>query len=345
HSGDIRDVLYPNHEDSAEATRTLSQTRSAQPALFAIEYALASVLMSWDIRPHALIGHSIGEYVAACLAGVFSVEDALSIVAARGALIQQLPAGSMLSVPLSERELQPFLNEKISIAAINAPSLCVVSGESEAIKALEHTLHREKLICHYLQTSHAFHSAMMDSALQQLAECAERIDLESPRSPFISNTTGTWATPQDAVDPAYWARHLRCTVRFSDGIGELLKQNNRVFLEVGPGATLSTLTKKHLNGASDHLVLPCMRQPLDRQSDLEFLLKTLGALWLGGVDINWTGFSAAERRHRVPLPTYSFQRQRYWMSTSPDRTGARTSVLDSGIDQHEPINGQDIEQL
>jgi thioesterase domain-containing protein/malonyl CoA-acyl carrier protein transacylase len=268
--------------------------------------------MAWGVHPEALVGHSIGEYVAACLAGVFSLEDALSLVATRGRLIQELPGGSMLAVFLSEKEIQPFLGEKLSLAVINGPSLCVVSGEKEAVEDLGKQLSNKNLDCRHLHTSHAFHSKMMEPILDAFTEQVKQVSLNTPQIPFVSNVTGTWITPDEAINPSYWARHLRQTVRFSDCVQELLKEPNRVLLEVGPGYTFSTLARQHPSKTKEQIVLSSTHHPKEEKSDVAFILNTLGQLWLAGIQVNWSGFYADESRHRLPLPTYPFERQRYW---------------------------------
>ncbi|MDF5706499.1 MAG: beta-ketoacyl synthase N-terminal-like domain-containing protein [Nostoc sp. S4] len=306
---DLYSILYPDEKDS-QAAEQLEQTHITQPALFVIEYALAQLWMAWGISPTAMIGHSIGEYVAACLAGVFTLEDALAVVAARGKLMQQLPTGAMLSVPLSEEEIQPWLNEELTLAGINAPSLCVVSGCEEAIASLQSRLTQQGVECRRLHTSHAFHSQIMDSILEPFTKQVEKVNLNPPEIPFISNLTGTWITNNEAINPSYWARHLRHTVRFSTGIAELIKESEQILLEVGPGQTLNTFVKQQTNQS---IVLSSMRHPKEQKSDVAFLLNTLGRLWLAGVQVDWDGFYVTEQRHRIPLPTYPFERQRYWI--------------------------------
>ncbi len=312
---DLRTVLYPEEEQIQQATQQLLQTAITQPALFVIEYALAQLWMTWGVHPEAMIGHSIGEYVAATLAGVFSLEEALTLVAIRGRLMQQLPAGAMLAVPLSEKELKPLLSEKLSLAGSNAPSLCVVSGLTKAVNDLQNHLMEKGVDCTRLHTSHAFHSQMMDSIVEPFMAQVAKINLKVPQIPFVSNVTGTWITTVEATDPSYWARHLRQTVRFSEGIGELRQQPNQIFLEVGPGRTLSSFVQQHLDGDTQ-VILSSLRHPKIQQSDLAFLLNTLGKLWLNGVQVNWSRFYAHERRHRIPLPTYPFEQQRYWIEPS-----------------------------
>ncbi|MDZ8257274.1 aminotransferase class III-fold pyridoxal phosphate-dependent enzyme [Nostoc sp. ChiQUE01b] len=307
---DLRTLLYP-HQQTEAATQQLQQTHITQSAVFVVEYALAQLWMAWGIRPWAMIGHSIGEYVAACIAGVFSLEDALVLVANRGQLMQQLPSGTMIAVSLPEQKIQPMLGEKLSLAAINAPGMCVVSGLEEAVNDLQNRLTEQGVDYRRLHTSHAFHSPMMDSILLPFQEQVSKISLNSPKIPFVSNVTGTWITPAQATDPKYWAKHLRQTVRFSEGIAELLQQPKRILLEVGPGRTLSTLANKQK--AVQQVVLSSVRHPQQQQSDVAFLLNTLGRLWLEGINVDWSEFYAHEERHRIPLPTYPFERKRYWI--------------------------------
>jgi malonyl CoA-acyl carrier protein transacylase/acyl carrier protein len=297
----------------SDVTQQLRQTSIAQPALFTIEYALARLWMSWGVEPEAMVGHSIGEYVAGCLAQVFSLDDALSLVAARGRLMQQMPTGAMLAVSLSEVEIQDVLGDDLCQAAVNAPGLCVVSGENEAIEGLEKTFDKQGVSYTRLHTSHAFHSKMMDPILAEFEEGVRQVQLNAPQIPIMSNTTGSWMQAAEATDPGYWVRHLRQAVRFSESIRELLGDSSRILLEVGPGNTLCTLAKQHIEDPKERVVLSSMRHPKEERSDVEFILTTLGKLWLAGVEVNWQGFYQDERRQRIALPTYPFQRQRFWI--------------------------------
>ncbi|HSP77941.1 MAG TPA: beta-ketoacyl synthase N-terminal-like domain-containing protein, partial [Myxococcaceae bacterium] len=310
---DLRTLLYPADPAGAEeAARKLAQTALTQPALFAVEYALAKLWMSWGVKPQAMLGHSIGEYVAACLAGVFELRDALALVAARGQLMQALPAGAMLSVMLPEEELRPHLGAELSVAAINGPSLTVVAGPTPRVEALEASLKERGVGVQRLHTSHAFHSSMMDPLLAPFTERVRQVKRNPPKLPFISNVTGTWIDAAQATDPAYWARHLREAVRFSEGLQLLAQKPQQALLEVGPGTTLGTLTRGQ-PGMRDRVVLSSTRHPREQASDEAVLLDTLGRLWLSGVNVRWTKFSAHEQRRRLPLPTYPFERQRYWL--------------------------------
>jgi phthiocerol/phenolphthiocerol synthesis type-I polyketide synthase E len=310
---DLRDIFYPSESETESASQRLTQTSLTQPALFVIEYALAQLWQSWGISPQAMVGHSIGEYVAACLAGVFSLEEALSLVAARGQLMQELPPGSMLAVPLTEAEIQPLLNPELSLALINGPNRCVISGTTAAIEALEQQLAAKGVEGRRLHTSHAFHSAMMEPILDRFIELVKKVDLKAPQIPYISNVTGTWIKAEEATDPNYWAKHLRQTVRFSDGLQQLMAEPDQILLEVGPGRTLTTLALQHPSRKPQQTVLNSVRHPQDSYSDLAFLLTALGKLWLTGVKIDQSSFYREERRYRLALPTYPFDYQRYWV--------------------------------
>jgi len=315
---DLRRVLYPPAGDEETATQELKQTYITQPALFVMEYAMAQLWMDWGVRPQAMIGHSIGEYVAACLAEVFSLDDALMLVAKRGRMMQNLPGGAMLAVPLPVEQVEAMLNGKLSLAAINEFSSCVVSGPNEAVNEFEALLAAKVAGCRRLQTSHAFHSAMMDEILDAFVAEMRRVKLQAPKIPYLSNVTGAWITAKDATEPNYYARHLRQTVRFAEGVKELLKEPDRVLLEVGPGRTLSTLAESPRDKKSAPTIISSMRHPHDQQSDAAFLLKALGKLWLAGAPVDWSGFYANEKRRRVALPTYPFERQRCWIAPLPN---------------------------
>jgi acyl transferase domain-containing protein len=327
HSGfDLRRLLYPTPDRRDKAAWQLRQTLVTQPALFVIEYALAKLLIAWGVRPRAMIGHSVGEYVAASLAGVFSLEDSLALISARGQLMQDLPGGAMLAVTLSEQDLSPLLGDQLSIAAQNAPGICVVSGPHDAVRDLNNSLSERGVTCHYLQTSHAFHSEMVDPILASFIEQIRRVNLNPPRIPFVSNVSGTWITDAEATDPSYWARHLRQTVRFAGGVQTLLQQPDLILLEVGPGNSLSTLVQQQLRPDAGRLVLNTLRHAREQHSDAAALLQSLGRLWLAGVRVDWGAVHRGERRCRVALPTYPFERQRYWIE-GPSRHDARDADL------------------
>jgi amino acid adenylation domain-containing protein/non-ribosomal peptide synthase protein (TIGR01720 family) len=305
---DLREMLYPSSETD-EAKQQLEQTAITQPVLFVIEYALAQLWMAWGVKPVAMIGHSIGEYVAACLAGVLSLEDALKLVTIRGRLMQSMPTGSMLSVRQPAEKIQSLLTSELSLAAHNAPNLCVVSGVSSAIETLANQLEVQQIECQLLHTSHAFHSSLMEPILVAFREQLVSVKLNPPQIPYISNLSGTWITERQATNPDYWCQHLRQTVQFSEGLQVLLENTDYACLEIGPGRALTTLARQ--NNAS--LVFNSLRTATFEQEDVAFLLTTLGKLWQAGVAIDWPGVYAQEQCKRLPLPTYSFDRQRYWI--------------------------------
>jgi acyl transferase domain-containing protein/acyl carrier protein len=316
---DLRAMLRRETGPQDAAAARLSRTDLAQPAHFAVEHALARLLFSWGIVPEAMIGYSIGEYVAACLAGVLSLEDALLLVAQRAKLIQELPAGAMLAVPLPEEEVRPLLGERLSVSATNGPHFCVVGGAPEDVDDLAGRLTGRGVSTIRLQTTHAFHSAMMEPAVADLTGISRGIVMNPPRIPYLSNVTGTWVTPEDLGDPGYWARHMRQTVRFAEGISELLKNPDRLFLEIGPGGTLGTLVKQHPQAPAGVVTASALRSASEGRSDLEHLLEAVGRLWAAGAQVDWKGFWGEERRLRVELPTYPFERQRCWVD--PPRGG------------------------
>ncbi|MHB8383560.1 MAG: type I polyketide synthase [Candidatus Binataceae bacterium] len=321
---DLRTILFPSDATGA-AAETLDQTRLTQPALFVIEYALAKLWSSWGIEPAAMIGHSVGELAAACIAGVFSLEAGLQIIAERGRLMQSLHSGSMTAVPLTESQVIPLLNGKLSLASVNADEQCVVSGPEYAIGILEKTLAGTGTDYRRLRVSHAFHSSMMDPILREFAEFVRKFELAPPRIPYISSATGNWITDAEATDPEYWAGQLRQTVRFSDGIAHALEIPDAILLEVGPGNTLSALCEQHRDFPATKVVISSLRARRDETSDEEFIAHALGQLWAAGKKIDWNGFHAHERRRRLSLPTYPFERERFWIE--PGRKIA--SVVDS----------------
>jgi acyl transferase domain-containing protein len=318
---DLRKLLQRGEPSEDEATRRLNQTRLTQPAVFVIEYALAQLLLAWGIRPQSMIGYSIGEYVAACLAGVFSLEDALYLVAERARMIDGLPRGAMLAIPLPADEVERLLADGLSLSASNGPALSVVAGTDAAVEVLEQRLAQRGVACRRLQTSHAFHSQMMEPAVAGFTELVGRVQLNAPQIPFVSNLTGTWITAEEATRPDYWARHMRHTVRFAEGLGEVLNEPGQILLEVGPGQGLSTLARQHTLRRAEQAVLPTLRDRRDEVADVPFLLSTIGRLWLAGARVDWPGFAAHERRRRVPLPTYPFERQRYWVEPGKQGPG------------------------
>ena len=317
---DLRSVLYPPTTQEDEAK--LQQTCYTQPALFVIEYCMAQLWQSWGVTPSAMIGHSIGEYVAACLAGVFSLEDALQIVAKRGALIQSMPTGTMLAVPCNFEDISHWVTEGLSVAAINTPDSCVISGPSAAITQLSDTLQAQSIASKELRTSHAFHSAMMNDAASQFEKFLQDFSFNLPQQPFISCRSGHWIKPEEATNPAYWAEQIRAAVQFAAGCSLLLQQySNRVFLEVGPGNTLTSLTRQIGNKLTTEppgaQYLSSLGHITDAANEGINLLTALGRLWSLGIALEWDKYCPRQSAARVPLPTYCFQRKAYWVTGQP----------------------------
>ena len=308
-------VLYPHSAGVHAAREALQRTSLALPALFAVELSMARLLESWGIRPQSMIGHSLGEYVAACIAGVMSVRDALSIVAVRGQLIEGVPSGSMLSIPLPEDEVRRLIEgTPLSLAALNAPGHCLVSGATGDVDRMERTLVERGLEIRRLPIAAAGHSALVEPIIEPFLAAMRRIAMQAPSIPYVSNVTGRWITPEEATSPEYWARHLRNTVRFADGIGSLMDGRARVFIEVGPGQTLATLARQCAEARAVSVeAITTMRHPQHQKSDVATLLAAIGKLWTAGVEIDWKESWSGETRRRVPLPTYPFERKSYWV--------------------------------
>jgi acyl transferase domain-containing protein len=319
---DLRSMLAQVPPESS-----LDRTALAHPALFVIEYSLAKLWMHLGVKPQAMLGYSLGEYVAACLSGVLTLNDALLLVARRAELVDSLPGGSMMAVPLPESEIEPFLGSNLAIAAINGPSVCVLTGPSEDVSSAERELAERGLACRRIHSSHAFHSPLMKPVAASLAELTGRFRLRPPSIPYVSNVTGTWIKAEEATDPAYWGTHLCRTVRFSEGVRQICDVPGRVLLEVGPGHGLCSLALQQLQaqGQTDVTAVSCLRHDWERHTDRAVWLRAVGQLWLEGLDIDWAKIHDGKRR-RVVLPTYPFERQRYWIEPcgdSPHHTASR----------------------
>jgi phthiocerol/phenolphthiocerol synthesis type-I polyketide synthase E len=318
-------VIYPGTEVGGSLDRAgagherLTRTSVALPALFAVEYALARLWMSWGIEPEAMIGHSMGEYVAACIAGVFSLEDALALVAERGRLFELAPKGAMLNVELPEPELRALCGDRLSIAAVNGPAQCVVAGDQVTIEGFAAELAARGVEARRVHIDVAAHSHMIAPIMPDFAAFLGTLRLRAPERPFLSCVTGAWITEREATSVDYWVRHLRQTVQFSAAVQVLLDGPGRVFLEVGPGRTLSSLVRQQIPSDSDALTLTSMRAPLEERLDTEVLMTTLGRLWAAGGAVDFARISAPERRRRVVLPTYPWERRRFWLD--PHSTG------------------------
>lgn len=314
---DLKDVLYPAENASGSQTR-IRETMFAQPAIFTVSYALAQLWASWGIHPATMLGHSVGEFAAACVAQVFSLEDALQMIVMRARMMQNLHPGAMLTVALSESELRSRINGSCSIAAVNSSSVCVVAGLADQITHLERALNAEGITCRQLATSHAFHSSMMDPIVEPFAEVVSRMPLHEPLIPYVSCVTGTWITPGEATDPAYWARHMRHTVQFSTGVQKLMENPNLILLEVGPGKALSGLAKRNVGLSSEQVIVSSLPSANEERGDASQLMQALGTLWEAGVQVDWKAVHSGESRQRLSLPTYPFERRRHWIDRAPD---------------------------
>jgi acyl transferase domain-containing protein/thioesterase domain-containing protein len=359
---DLRNILFPPDQNAEEAEHRLNETRITQPALFVVEYAVAKLWQSWGVHPDAMIGHSIGEFAAAAVAGVFSLESGLEIVAERARLMQSMTPGTMMAVALPEDQLLPLLKNDVDLAGVNSDQQCVVSGLEHSIVEFESALVRMGIACQRLRVSHAFHSRVMDPVLIPFTEFLRKFNYSTPRIPFISSATGNWITESEASNPVYWARQLRDTVRFSDGVSRSLNKERALFLEVGPGRTLLSLAAQNNNLANsndseeiapDHefktadnsrdlknvAIRPdfvaSLRSRQESSTDLEVILLAVGKLWVAGRRIDWHAFHAHERRKRLPLPTYPFEHKSFWIEPTPEFS--KTQQLSSRAFEALPI--------
>jgi phthiocerol/phenolphthiocerol synthesis type-I polyketide synthase E len=327
---DLRSVLYPSPGAAAEDAAALLRRMSVgQPAVFIVEYALARYWMRLGITPAAVVGHSLGAYAAACVAGVLSLPQAVELVVGRGKLLDSLPSGAMLAIPLPERDIEPLLGDELSLAVINGPAQSVVSGPVAAIERLQDRLTREGVDARRLNISTAGHSSLVDSIVPDFKDEVAQTVLCDPIIPLLSDTTGTWTAPGELTEPGYWTTHLRTTVRFSDALAVLLDAPERVLLEVGPGRTLATLARQHPGLGEHHEVVHSLPHPMDGSSDLASLLTAAGRLWLAGVPISWPGLSVGQRRGKVRLPTYPFQRQRFLVEPLDGVGRSASTTLDA----------------
>ncbi|MBK1882383.1 amino acid adenylation domain-containing protein [Luteolibacter pohnpeiensis] len=340
---DLRETLFS--KDGEEAAERLKHTVLAQPAIFVVEHALARQWQRWGMQPTLMLGHSVGEFTAACLAGVFSLEDALHLLAERGRLMGEVAAGSMLSVRLSADQLLQRLPDDLDLAADNGPELCVVAGESTAVSAFAKQLEADGVNVRELHTSHAFHSRMMDPVVDRFRQVLEKIILSAPSLPILSTVTGKLLTDEEACDPGYWAGHLRKTVGFRGALQAAAEPSDgKIFLEVGPGQTLTTLARQTVGRRSLACLASC-EHPAKGEPDRLRMLQTLGELWCRGVAVDWLAVHHDIPAHRVPLPTYPFQRKRHWL---PCRILDQPIVLspqDVAVSQIEPTDGTTVEEV
>jgi len=307
---DLRDTLHPPQERRAAAEEALAGTALAQPALFSLEYALARTWIAHGVRPQAMLGHSVGEYVAACLSGVMDLDDALALLVERGRLMAGCPAGAMLAVGVAPEALPALAGPAVELASVNGPGQSVIGGSEEAINFWRNRLEEKGIACRRLATTHAFHTSAMDGALEPFRDRVAAVRLRPPAVPFVSSVTGRWITAEQATDPSYWARQLREPVQFAAGVRELLSEPRRVLLEVGPGDTLAALVRRQ---APARLTVVASLARRGDRGEAESFLEAAGRLWEAGVELDWPAFFAGRRRQRVSLPTYPFERRRYWI--------------------------------
>ena len=308
---DLREIIF-SKDENAEAR--LRETRFTQPAIFAMDYALGKLWLSLGVQPFALLGHSVGEFAAAALAGVFSPEDAARLVATRARLVQEQPGGAMLAARLAEAEAREFCTGRVDIAAINSPKLCVLSGPFDAIEKIEAIFHERHIAARRLATSHAFHSPMVEPVIAPFAEAVRRVKLHAPSLPIVSSVTGKWMTPEQATDPDYWTQHLRATVRFADAATFLIGEKTCALIESGPGQTLSQLARQCVPKNAHCEFAHSLDDGADER---ESFATAIARAWLAGVPLDWRAVHSNETRRRVSLPAYPFERQRYFADLPP----------------------------
>ncbi len=332
---DLRGLLIDPARAPAAVDERLLETEVAQPALFVVEYALACLLAEWGLRPRAMLGHSLGEYVAACLAGVLSLDDALNLVAARARLMQAQAPGAMLAVRLGPSALRARLGPELSLAAVNADELCVASGAPAAIAALQAELQASGVGATRLHTSRAFHSSLMEPLRAPFAEALARVTFHAPHTRYVSNVSGTWITPAQATDPGYWLEHVFAPVRFAEGLATLFAEGEAVPLEVGPGTGLTQLARRHPALARGLAPVACLPAPRQTGDDGATLVEAVARVWLQGANVDWEGYHRHAPRQRVGLPGYPFERRRYFVEprrgTASAGAGATTAETAPGL--------------
>ena len=333
---DLRDILFPKEGNEYQSEQILKNTRFTQPALFSVGYSLAQLWLSWGVMPVALMGHSIGEFAAACVGGVFSLDNGLKMIAERGRAMETLPSGSMMSVGMPGSEVEPLLWGQMAVGSYNGPKLCVVAGPDDQVAALQEQLEAKDIVCRHLHTSHAFHSPMMDRIVEPYAEFVSQFELSPPQLPIVSTVTGDLLTKEQATDPKYWANHLRQPVRFSDAVNRMwsseLSPNgwtgnpDHILVELGPRWTLATLARQHAKDPKQQIALPTLAATADENEEWIATSNAIGQLWTAGYPIDWSRLSTdGERKKRLPnltLPTYSFQRKKHFIAPSTSMTKA-----------------------
>lgn len=320
---ELRDYIFAV-EGSEKAKMALEQTWITQPAIFVVSYAMAKTIMEKGVMPEAMIGHSVGEYVAACLSGVITLEDALVLVAKRGELVQKLPGGSMLAVLENEDKILPFLTKGVEVAAVNNPNLIVLAGPDEHISQLQKKLDNAGYFHKKLDTSHAFHSAMMEPCLPEFEKCFENVELSTPNIPIISTVTGKFLQPEEATNPSYWVKHVRKSVRFTDAVKLALDMNPTLFLEVGPGQSLESSVKRHITKDILHETTRTMRSDKEKINDCVFAEEAIGNVWIYGGKIDWGKYYNGKKRIKLSLPVYPYQRKAYSIDFSFSNLSAQS---------------------
>ncbi|MFI5138429.1 MAG: amino acid adenylation domain-containing protein [Sphingobacteriales bacterium] len=324
---DIFNIIYPQVVDEISAEK-LKNTFYTQPAIFIIEYAMAKLWMSWGIQPTVFTGHSIGEFVAAHFAGIFDLKDALKLISTRAKMVSEVAKGSMLSVRIDATQLEAILPDNLSIAAVNSNKLCVVAGEDKIVEEFAAKLAEKDIPGRLLQTSHAFHSAMMDDIVEPFEAVIKTVKLNPPVKPIVSTVTGNWMSEAEATDPAYWAQHLRKTVRFANAIDTLQEDEGRLLLEVGPGFALATLARQQVTAKSTPILAGFEKN--ETSTEYYSVLRALGQLWLNGITPDWKGFYQDQQRLKIDLPAYAFDKKRYWLDPIPP-VKAEATILETDI--------------
>ncbi len=327
HGIDLLNLLYSDQGKKEE----IHQTQYTQPGLFAIEYAVAKLWESWGIKPDALIGHSIGEITAACYAGVMSLEDALHIVAVRGRLMQSLPRNGIMAVVFAPLNIVNGLIEEagndVSVAGINGPDNTVISGKTETVEKIIEIAKYKNIKTVKIKTSHAFHSALMEPILEEFKNSIQNIEFKQPVIPLVSNITGKFIRENEIQDAEYWTKHIRNAVNYYDGIKTLAEFDIRNFIEVGPHPSLLSMARAAMPGL-EALWLPSLKKDTD---DWKVILDSLAVLYVNGYTINWKGYDSVYNRNKLNLPTYAFQKARYWVDLPGQRERSKSkSISDSG---------------
>ncbi len=325
---DIFDLIFVDDQSRIkEQAKILSRPKLFFAVLFAVEYSLAKLWINWGVKPSAMVGHSLGEYVAATIAGVFNLEDAIGLISYRGDLFDtKVIKGGMISISLPESQVKSMLIDGVSIATINDPDRCVIAGPTDAIDTFETRLNEKAVDYKRLNLGAAGHSALVEPAMPDFRQYINGLTLNEPTIPIVSNISGTWVDPKEICTADYWLKHLRETVRFSDCVNTLKSKGSSIFLEVGPGNSLSSFVRAQVEPNDGHILLNSLRHIKEDKNDQCHILETLGKLWTNGVSINWGDFYKDETRKRLPVPTYAFNSKRYWIEPKKSKTNTREKL-------------------